>query len=92
MDAMPSSHAIRVDFFPAPFTGKPLDRALQQRYYDAYNRGIRSNRITAAELDDAVGNGPKLTVLVQRIDPTLPPIETSYDLMKPEPEDDDEEC
>ena len=77
MDVMPSSMAVFIDFFPAP----PLNEATMKAYYNAYHRGVRSGSITAAELDEAVGCGEKLSVLIHRIDGTLPFIKTCYDCM-----------
>lgn len=76
MDQQPGSMAVIVDFFPA----KNINGTMMKLYYDAYNRGVRS----AADLDNAVGNGAQLTELVRRVDPSLDPIVTSYDLMKSE--------
>ena len=76
-DEWPGSAAIWVDFFPAP----PLSDELRCRIYRAYHSGIRSGKITAADLDECVGDGYRLTQLVRKVDASLPEIKTSYDMM-----------
>lgn len=84
-DLTPDSMAQMVDF--GLLDSGPIDQEYGcfKALYLAYHSGIRSGKITAAELDDAVGDGAKLTVLVQRIDPSLV-VKTPFDMMGP-PED-----
>ena len=72
-DVMPSAAAM-VDF--------GLNNGDQSPLYEAYQKGIRSGTIKAAELNEALGDGPKLTSLVQRINPELT-VTTDYDDMEP---------
>lgn len=72
-DVMPSAAAM-VDF--------GLNNGDQFPLYEAYQKGIRSGEITFAELNEALGDGPKLTALVQRINPELT-VKTDYDDMEP---------
>ena len=52
----------------------------QQRLYVAFQHGVRSGKVSAEELDKAVGKGKELTALVQRFDPSLI-VKTDYDAL-----------
>lgn len=71
LDIPPQTASERVDF---GFN----NAADETRLLRAYREGLVSGKILPDEINSACGDGPQLTELVQRIDPTLN-VETDYD-------------
>ena len=72
-DLFPESPAELVDF---GFTY--ADNRIE--LFGAYKQGVLRGLITADELNDAVGDGPKLTALVARVGYTKK-VQTEYDFL-----------
>ncbi len=73
LDSMPSSLAVLVDF--------GFNHAHpQKRLYEAYQKGARAGTFTLEEMSEAVGDGPALTRLIQRVDSSLEVV-TDYDFL-----------
>ena len=53
----------------------------EQRLYAAYQRGLCSSAFSIYDLNEAVGDGPKLTALLAKVDPTIK-VATDYDMME----------
>lgn len=65
LDLMPGSPAVMADFGLDGW-GATEDRKLAaHRRYEALYYPIRAGEITVEQLDQALGNGPKLTLLVR---------------------------
>jgi len=79
--------AIMLDSWPdgmAPYVDYGMDTADKQRVYECYHYGIRNGHITLEQFNEALGDGPKLTALVNGMPGNPHPgikIETAYDGM-----------
>ena len=66
---------LMVDIFPqtpAEMTDFGLDISKNKsKLYFCYQWAVRRGKVTPLELNEAVGNGPKLTILLQRVDPNM---------------------
>lgn len=75
LDLFPQTPAELVDF---GFDVIPKES--RQKLYWCYQYSIKRGKVTPLELDEAVGDGPKLTVLLQRVDPNMV-VKTMWDLL-----------
>lgn len=82
MDQYPTISSVLLDFGlnnPSNFDEYETNQFI---FYRVYQHGLKSGVITEDEIRKAVGNGPELTKLVQRIDPSIV-IKTDYDEFGP---------
>lgn len=78
LDLFPQTSAELVDF---GFDVTP--RESRQKLYWCYQWAVKRGKISPNELNEAVGNGPKLTALLQRVDPNMV-VKTMWDLLDSE--------
>lgn len=72
LDAFPSTAAELVDF---GFNNSDDETAL----YEVYQRAVKREIVSVDELNQAVGDGPRLTALLQRIDESIV-VKTDWDI------------
>lgn len=77
MDTFPTTPAEIVDF------GFNYAEGKETELFAAYRKGLLAEHFTAYDLNEAVGDGPKLTALVNKVDPTLK-VTTDYDFFSDE--------
>jgi len=76
LDLFPQTPAELVDF--------GLDTSKDRvRLYACYQWALKRGKVRPEELNEAVGNGPKLTALLQRVDPHMV-VKTMWDLLDSE--------
>lgn len=78
---------LMLDLFPqtpAELTDFGLDISKNKpQLYACYQWAVRRGKVTPLELDEAVGNGPKLTTLLKRVDPNIV-VKTMWDNLSSE--------
>ena len=78
---------LMLDLFPqtpAELTDFGLDISKNKpQLYACYQWAVRQGKVSPEELNEAVGNGPQLTALLQRVDPNIV-VKTMWDQLDSE--------